>query len=168
MQSNISLKKWQPSLKSDLIRICNKVDRTYLSNRIPNPYDENAANDWLKMVDNCDGKNGIFRAIVFNGKVIGNISIEQNASPFHIDSEIGYFLLQPFWSKGIMTKSVEIICNIAFNKLNILRISGSVNSLNIASCQVLKKNNFNREGYLKNAIYKNGRVYDKILFGKLK
>ncbi len=63
----------------------------------------------LQQTNGLNGKSGIFRAITVNRKIIGNISIEQNISPFHINSEIGYFLLQQFWSKGIMTKFVETI-----------------------------------------------------------
>lgn len=71
----VELKKWSVDLKEDLIRICNQVDRTWLSDRLPNPYTIESADWWLKMVGEKEGKEGIFRAILLDGKVVGNISV---------------------------------------------------------------------------------------------
>ena len=59
----IKLTKWSNGLKSDLMDICNKVDRSFLSNRLPYPYTEEAADWWLGMVAEHDGKDGVFRAM---------------------------------------------------------------------------------------------------------
>ena len=67
--------KWSVDLKEDLIRICNQVDRTWLSDRLPNPYTIESADWWLKMVGEKEGKEGIFQAILLDGKVVGNISV---------------------------------------------------------------------------------------------
>ena len=69
----IELVKWSPALKQDLINICNLVDRSFLSNRLPYPYTEDSADWWLGMVSEQDGKEGVFRAIVADGSVVGNI-----------------------------------------------------------------------------------------------
>jgi RimJ/RimL family protein N-acetyltransferase len=67
-----------------------------------------------------------------------------------------------------MTEATRQICEIAFDELDIIRISSMVYSPNIASQRVLEKNGFAREGRQRNAIYKDGRIYDACLFGKLK
>ena len=46
---NIILKKWDKELKDNLIEICNKVDRSFLSDRLPYPYTEASADWWLNM-----------------------------------------------------------------------------------------------------------------------
>jgi ribosomal-protein-alanine N-acetyltransferase len=164
----IELVKWSPALKQELINICNKVDHSYLSERMPYPYTEESADWWLGMVSEHDGKDGVFRAIVVDGSFVGNISVEQKADVYRRDAEIGYLLLTEFWSQGIMTEAVRLICDTAFDELDILRITGLVYAPNIASQRVLEKNGFVQEGLQRNAVYKDGEVYDLCLYGKLK
>ena len=90
---DVKLVKWTQEIKPDLIKICNDVDRSYLSNRLPNPYTEESADWWLGMVSEHDGKDGVFRAIEADGKIVGNISVEQKSDVYCKDGEIGYMLL---------------------------------------------------------------------------
>lgn len=165
---NVKLVKWTQENKHELIKICNEVDRSYLSNRLPYPYTEELADWWLGMVSEHDGKDGVFRAIAADGKIVGNISVEQKSDVYCKDGEIGYLLLTDFWSKGIATEAVRQICAEAFSALDIIRITGLVYAANIASARVLEKNGFAREGLQRNAVYKDGKIYDLCLFGKLK
>ena len=165
---DVKLRKWDMSLREDLIRICNSVDRTYLSERIPDPYTGTDADWWLNMVAEHDGKDSIYRAIVVDDKVVGTISIEAKADVMRKDAELGYFLLTEYWSQGIMTEAAKQICKIAFDELDIIRISSMVYSPNIASKRVLGKSGFTAEGLQRNAIYKDGNIWDACLFGKLK
>lgn len=165
---NVQLAKWTRELRPELIRICNGVDRTYLSDRMPYPYTEESADWWLEMVSGHDGRDGVFRAIVADGRVVGNISVEQRSDVYRRDGEIGYLLLTEYWSRGIMTEAVRLMCAEAFSELDIIRITGLVYAPNLASQRVLEKNGFVREGLQRNAVYKNGRIYDLCLFGKLK
>ena len=165
---NVKLVKWTQENKHELIKICNEVDRSYLSNRLPYPYTEESADWWLGMVSEHDGKDGVFRAIAADGKIVGNISVEQKSDVYCKDAEIGYLLLTGCWSKGIATEAVRQICAEAFSELDIIRITGLVYAANIASARVLEKNGFAREGLQRNAVYKDGKIYDLCLFGKLK
>ena len=131
---NIILKKWD-----NLIEICNKVDRSFLSDRLPYPYTEVSADWYLGMVAEHDSKDGVFRAIIADGKVIGNISVEQKSDVYGKDGDIGDLLLTDYWSKGIMIEAVRQICEIAFSELSIIRITGLVSAPNIASQRVLEK-----------------------------
>ena len=164
----ILLKKWNSELKYDLMDICNNVERLYLSNRLPYPYTEEDADWWLSMASEHDGKDGLFRAIVVNDKVVGNISIEQKTDVYCKDCEIGYMLLTDYYSKGIMTEAVRLICEEAFNELDIVRITGLVYAPNTASQRVLEKNGFIKEGFQKDAAYKDEKIYDLFLYGKVK
>lgn len=165
---NVKLVKWTQEIKPELIKICNDVDRSYLSNRLPYPYTEESADRWLDMVSEHDGKDSVFRAIVADGKIVGNISVEQKSDVCCKDGEIGYLLLTDFRSKGIITEAVRQICDVAFTELDIIRITGLVYAPNVASQRVLEKNSFAREGIQKNAVYKNGQIYDLFLYAKLK
>lgn len=164
----VELRKWRIEDKESLIEMCNTIDRKYLSDRIPNPYTDKAALWWLNMVIENDDKKGVFREIVVDGKIIGTISVEQKEDVYRKDSEIGYYLLQEAYSKGIMTEAVRQICEIAFEKLDIIRITGLVYEPNIASRKVLEKNDFILEGVMKKAVLKKNSIYDLCIYGKVK
>ncbi len=162
----VELKKWELEDKEQLIRICNNVKRDYLSDRLPYPYTEKDALWWLNMVKEQEGKEGIFRAILADGKTVGNISVERKGDVYCRDAELGYMLDTGVWSKGIMTAAVEEICREAFSCLDLLRITALVYEPNIASRKVLEKNGFVLEGKMKQAVVKAGKVYDLCIYGK--
>lgn len=168
VSADVKLVKWTEEIKPELIKICNEADRSYLSDRLPYPYTEESADWWLGMVSEHDGKDGIFRAIAADGKIVGNISVEQKSDVYCKDGEIGYLLMTDYWSRGIMTEAVRQICAAAFSELDIVRITGLVYAPNTASIRVLEKNGFVREGLQRNAVYKDDKIYDLCLFGKLK
>lgn len=165
---NIELKQWNQDNKKELVKICNEADRTFLANRLPKPYTEQNAEWWLGMVEKEEGKKGIFRAIVADGEYIGNISAEMKEDVYSKDAEIGYLLLTPMWSKGVMTEAVKQMCSLAFEQLDVIRLTGLVYEPNTASRRVLEKNSFILEGIMKQAVYKNGNIYNLCIYGKYK
>lgn len=164
----IELRKWSFEQKQDLIEMSNQIDRSYLSDRLPDPYTDRAAEWWLNMVKENEGKNGVFREIIADGKIVGTISVEQKGDVYRKDAEIGYYLLREEASKGIMTEAVRQICETAFRELDILRITGQVYAPNTASRRVLEKNGFVLEGVMKNAVFKNGNLFELCIYGKLR
>ena len=168
VSADVKLVKWTKEIKPELIKICNEADRSYLSDRLPYPYTEESADWWLGMVSEHDGKDGIFRAIAADGKIVGKISVEQKSDVYCKDGEIGYLLMTDYWSRGIMTEAVRQMCAAAFKELDIVRITGLVYAPNTASIRVLEKNGFVCEGIQRNAVYKDDKIYDLCLFGKLK
>lgn len=73
----IELRRWAISDSKKLVALCNAVDRSFLSDRLPNPYTIRDAEDWLHRVSQNESVSGIYRAIVADGSVIGSISIER-------------------------------------------------------------------------------------------
>ncbi len=165
---HVELRKWTQQDQTGLMEICNAVDRTYLTNRLPQPYTEEDASWWLHMVEENDGVHGIYRAVLVDGRLVGTISVEQKSDIFAKDAEIGYFLLTEHWSNGVMTEAVRRICDLAFCELNIVRITGMIHQPNTASQRVLEKNGFIREGVMKKAAVKCGDICDLCIYGKLK
>ncbi len=165
----VELRKWTIEDAEALANVCHNVDRSYLTNGLPYPYTAESGKWWI---ENCalpnEGKEGTFRAIVVDGKVMGNISVERKSDVFSKDAEIGYLLLDEVKGNGVMTKAVEEITKIAFEELDLLRISAKVYAPNIASKRVLEKNGYILEGEMKNSVVKNGNIYDMFLFGILK
>ena len=146
--------------------LCNAVDRTFLSDRLPNPYTEADADWWLGMVVENEGKEGVWRAIVVDGLIVGSISVERLANVQRNAGSIGYMVLTPFWSQGIGTEAVRQICGIAFQELALERIIGEVFPENLASARVLEKNGFRLEGTKVGAVMKGGKVMDVRVYVK--
>lgn len=164
----VELKKWTMEEQDALMQICNSVERTYLSNRLPDPYTEECAQWWMNMVMEHEGRDGVFRAVQVDGKIVGNISVEQKEDVYGMDAEIGYCLRPEFSGKGIMTEAVKQICEIAFQELDIVRITGLIYEPHTASRMILEKNGFALEGIMRNAVNKNGKIYNLCIYGKLK
>ena len=137
----IDLHKWTSADREALMALCNAVDRTFLSDRLPYPYTEADADLWLGMVAENDGKEGVWRAIVVDGQVVGSISVERMANENRSVGSIGYMILTPFWSQGIGTEAV-------------------------ASARVLEKNGFRLEETKVGAIVKGGKAMDVRVYGQ--
>ncbi len=73
----ITLHAWTPSDKPALMALCNAVDRTFLSDRLPYPYTEADADWWLGMVAESEGKEGVWRSVCADGDLVGSISVER-------------------------------------------------------------------------------------------
>ena len=156
----ISLYHWKPSEREALMSLCNAVDRTFLSDRLPNPYTEADADWWLGMVAENEGKEGVWRAIVVAGQIVGSISVARMADEQRNVGSIGYMILTPFWSQGIGTEAVRQICGIAFRELALECIIGEVFPENLASARVLEKNGFQLEETKSGAVVKGGKAMD--------
>ena len=156
----MELRHWVLSDAKELTNLCNAVDRHYLSDRLPNPYTEKDAAEWLKMVSENEAVSGIYRAIVYDGKLIGSISVEKK----HDDAEIGYMLLNEYSNNGLATEAVKQVCTFAFKVLSLEKITANVFQSNIASIRVLLKNGFNYKGAITNAVIKDGNVYDLLIY----
>ena len=152
----------------ELTALCNAVDRSFLSDRLPNPYTIKDAEDWLCRVSQNEAVSGIYRAIVADEKVVGSISVEQKEDVYRIDGEIGFMLHGDYCNKGIMTEVVRQMCTIAFRDLPIERITANIFQPNTASMQVLSKNGFVHEATLRNAVIKNNEIYNLCIFGLTK
>jgi RimJ/RimL family protein N-acetyltransferase len=83
-------------------------------------------------------------------------------------ANIGYWLGEPFWNNGIITKAVKLITDYGFNKLNFIRIHTGIFEFNIASMKVLEKNGYVKDGVFKKNIFKNGKVWDEHRYSKIK
>jgi len=156
----VDLHKWTFADREALMTLCNAVDRTFLSDRLPNPYTEADADWWLGMVAENEGREGVWRAIVVKGQIVGSISVERLADEQRNAGSIGYMILTPFWSQGIGTEAVQRICEVAFRELALERIIGEVFPENLASARVLEKNGFLLEETKAGAVLKGGRAMD--------
>lgn len=137
-----------------------------LRDGFPNPYTLDDAKRFKTMVDSQQPKS-IF-AIEYKGEYVGNISLSVGTDVYRKSAEIGYFIGEPFWNKGIASKSVNLITAYGFENFDIVRIYTGVFEFNKASQRVLEKCDYQKEAIFRQAICKNNKIYDEVRYAKLK
>ncbi|MDE6658455.1 MAG: GNAT family N-acetyltransferase [Oscillospiraceae bacterium] len=163
------IRKWKLSDASDLaLALSNKKIQDNLRDGLPYPYTEQNATEYIQAMLSAD-ENKIFAfAITIDNKVIGSISIFRQENIHRRTGELGYYIAENYWGKGIMTEAVKQICEYVFNNTDIIRIYAEPFAYNSASCRVLEKAGFQLEGILKNNAVKNGKIIDMKLYALTK
>jgi len=146
-----------------VVYLNNKEVTKHITAAIPQPYTKTDAQWWINNYRNSEHT----KAIEFNGKFVGCISITVGDFEYNCGAELGYWIGNEFWHQGIATQAVRIFTELAFQNTSIVRLFVSVVSLNIASIKVLEKNGYALEGVLKKASYKNGEYFDEHLLSKI-
>jgi len=166
---DFQLRPWQKKdIDSVLFYANNKRISDNLRDAFPYPYTRENAKAYVNFCIKCPMSEQIIRAIVVEGQVVGNIGIVFKEDVYRKSAEIGYWLGEPLWSQGIMTRAIGQMCDFVFSTFDIVRIFAEVFAHNTASRRVLEKNGFQLEGKLRKSIYKNGEYYDSCIYGLLK
>lgn len=103
-----------------------------------------------------------------NGQAVGSIGIFVKDDVYEKSAELGYWLAQDYWRRGIMSKAVSIICKEAFERFDIVRIFAEPFADNAGSRGVLEKAGFTYEGTMRDGIYKNGEIHSYCMYSLLK
>ena len=128
----------------------------------PSPYTLEDAHRFISLARGPSPN--LLLAIEVNGEAVGGIGIHPLQDVYHMTAEIGYWLAEPFWGRGIMTAAVQALLPVAFGRYDIHRIQAGIFASNPASMRVLEKCGFVREAVHRNAITKGGVVMDEILY----
>jgi len=153
---------------SDAISIAKYANNNNIANNLrnifPHPYTVEDARSFINESRNNEEKNQYIRAIVVNQEAAGVIGCFIKDDVHCKCCEIGYWLGEEFWGKGIMTEAVKRMCQEIFQSFDVVRIFAEIFSYNAGSIKVLEKAGFQLEGKLKNSIYKNGIVSDSFIY----
>ena len=147
---------------ADNIRIWSNVRDVF-----PHPYTPNDAVVFISSVISKP-RPAVDRAIDINGEAVGGIGLVMQQDVERISAEIGYWLSENFWNKGIMTEAVKQMAEYAFTCFPLSKLFAPVYEHNLASMKVLEKAGFEKEGVLKKAAIKNGIVIDLHYYGLIK
>jgi ribosomal-protein-alanine N-acetyltransferase len=170
VNEQIYLSNFRSADKDALIQHLNDrgiYDRTL---RIPFPYTDAAAEEWLALVVKITKQQGraVHWAIRTDEALIGGCGLEGFQAGKSHRGEVGYWLAKPFWGRGIMTAVVQRACRHAFEELGLVKITAHVFAYNPASARVLEKCGFQEEGFLRKHFLKDGEFLDARLFALLR
>lgn len=127
-----------------------------------------AEKEWLEKNNKRRKDNFSYNyAILYEGKVVGGIGIKIDQHRDYI-GEVGYFVDEDYWGRGIATEAVKSVEKIGFEELGLKKLKILMMPENKASKRVAEKNGYEKEGLLKKEIELDEEYKDAYLFGKVK
>lgn len=164
---NFRLRPWvKEDAESLVVHANNKKIAVNLRDGFPNPYTEKEAHRWIAMVMNND--RDLILAIEINGEACGGIGLHGLADVYRFNAEIGYWLSEIHWNKGVTTEAVGLLVKYAFENHTWTRIFAGVFSSNTSSMRVLEKCGFRCEAVFRRSVRKDGNFLDEHVYSILK
>lgn len=163
------IREWRLEDKNDLATMLNNKNiLNNLRDGLPYPYTINDAEEYITAMLSADKTKTFAFAIVVNDIVVGSIGVFRCDNIHSLTAEMGYYIGEPYWGKGLGTSAVKQICKFIFEHTNIIRIFAEPFAYNIASCRVLEKAGFQLEGILHSNAVKNGKILDMKMYALIK
>lgn len=163
------LRRWRAGDAPALAAIINnKKIQDNLRDGIPYPYTKEDADCFISEMLAADPNQTYAFAVTADDVLAGSIAVYRQDNIHFRTGELGYYLGEPFWGRGIGSEAVRQMCAYIFEHTDIVRIFAEPFAYNTASCHILEKNGFQLEGTLKKNAMKNGRLLDMNLYAIIK
>lgn len=161
-----SIREFRQEDTADLARAANYAEiAVNLRDAFPYPYLFTDAVQFIANSKTREDSGGIIaRAICVDDRLVGVVSLTPGKDVASHTAEIGYFVTPAYRGKGIASKAVQQLSEQYLDGVRFDRIYAMPFSSNHASHLVLEKAGFTREGTLKNAVHKDGRVLDAYIY----
>jgi RimJ/RimL family protein N-acetyltransferase len=158
-----NLRPWQQNDVDSLAEYANNFNiAKNLTNAFPHPYTIDDARKFIEMVSQHNPVQ-VF-TIEINEKASGGIGLFPQTDIMCKNAELGYWLAEPFWGKGIISKAILQMLDYGFNTFDINRIYARPFGTNIASQKALEKAGFVLEARFEKTIFKNGEYLDEMVY----
>jgi ribosomal-protein-alanine N-acetyltransferase len=164
--TDLILRPWQKQDAQALAAIAN--NRNIWNNvrdYFPSPYTVADALQWVAKTNTEKPVQNF--AIVWQQHVVGGCGCIMKEDVYRKNIEIGYFIGEPFWGKGIATEACRLLCSYIIEKMEMARIEACTFQNNKASMRVLQKNGFYLESMRQKAVFKNNELMDEYLWVKM-
>jgi len=132
----------------------------------PHPYGLNDARIFIRGV--LSNPSDLVLGIEVDGEVCGAIGLHGMEDIYRYNAEIGYWLSEQHWGRGIMSSAVREVVKIGFTRFHWTRIWAGVFYYNAGSARVLEKNGFRKEAIHYKAVMKNGKALDEYIYAILR
>lgn len=161
------LRPWHPNDETRLSAIASDPNISrYMTARFPYPYTLEAARSWIQHCN--ESQSPTHFAIVVDDEVAGGCGYDILPFERSVGAEIGYWLNPEYWRRGIATAAFKALTEFAFSSSNVRRLQATIYSPNVASARVAEKCGYTREARLRDAVLKNGEIYDALIYARLR
>ena len=137
-----------------------------LRDRFPHPFTETNGAEWISHVLSTPGSQNF--AIAVDDKAVGGIGLHLGTDVERISAELGYWLGEPYWGRGIVSEAVALITKYGLEELGLARIFAVPYAHNVASHRVLEKSGYEREGIMRSSAIKDGVIWDQYLYARVR
>ncbi|HKD85467.1 MAG TPA: GNAT family protein [Terriglobales bacterium] len=164
---DLRVRDWRKDDLDALLRHANNPKiAANLRDQFPHPYTRRDGIDYLNYVRSMDVPMSF--ATEYGGEAVGGIGFKLGIDIARLSIEMGYWLAEPFWGRGLTTRAVAATSEWAFDNYKVVRIFATAFAQNVASIRVLEKSGFQREGTLRRSAVKNGIILDQIMYAKVR
>lgn len=161
------MRPWRQGDQEALLRHANNPNVSrYLGDQFAYPYTPELADWWIQHCESEDPK--VSFAIEVDGEAAGGVGVVLKHDIDRKTANVGYWLGEAYWGRGIVAEALAAFTEYAFTAYDLARLQASVFPPNTASCRVLEKAGYVLEARLRNRLYKHGRLYDQLLYAKLR
>ena len=158
------VRQWSRVDVPTLVRHANNLNvARQLRDRFPHPYTEKDARAFIKHA--TDDITNL--AIDVGGEAVGAVGFVPGRDIERFSAEIGYWLGEDYWGRGIVTEALSLVTNYVFRELNYLRLFAVPFADNPGSIRVLEKAGYVREAVLAASSVKYGVVKDQLLYARV-
>jgi RimJ/RimL family protein N-acetyltransferase len=169
INKSVTLREWQLSDAAVLAELLNnKKILDNLRDGLPYPYTEKDGEFYINSMLTADKNDTFAFAITYDGEVVGSIGAVRQLNIHNKTAEIGYYVSEEYWGKGIATAAVTLLSNYVFENTDIIRLFAEPFATNAGSIRVLEKAGFEYEGTLRKNAVKNGIVLDMKMYSLIK
>jgi RimJ/RimL family protein N-acetyltransferase len=157
---------WQPADADSVVRHANNINvARQLRDRFPHPYTRTHAVTFLRHATLAERQTNL--AIEVDGEAVGAIGFVCGSDVERFSAEIGYWLGEQYWRRGIATEALTLVTTHAFASFNLLRLFALPFADNAASARVLEKAGYVREGRLRCSSVKYGTARDQFMYARI-
>ena len=161
------LRPWSARDEDALVRYANNrnIART-LRDAFPHPYTRDDARQWLEARAADDGPTLDF-AIELDGEAVGSVGLKTRSDILRRSLEVGYWLAEPLWGRGLVPEAVSAVVDYAFATFHEIEVVQAHHiASNPSSGRVLEKCGFRLDGRLRRAAIKEGVVEDLLVYSR--
>lgn len=133
-----------------------------LRDRFPHPYTRQAGREFLRTA--LTQRPETLFAIDVGGQAVGGIGFVMMTDVERVSAEIGYWLAEPFWRRGVATEAVVAVTQYAIETHGFTRVFAVPFASNQASARVLEKAGYVLEGRLRRSAIKDGQIVDQLQY----
>ena len=157
------VRSWQSGDVASLVTHANnRKIWVNLRDRFPHPYTRADGRAFIRASRRAEPETSF--AIAVGGMAVGGIAFLLQSDVERVSAEIGYWLGEALWGRGIVTEAVLAVTRHAIERHGLTRIFALPFAHNTASCRVLEKAGYLREGHLRRSAIKDGVVVDQIQY----